>query len=535
MSATPGDEETGRDRGLAGRPPPRDRPRRSAGWGSRRSRAPPSGWPSPPMTPPAGPPRGAGPSACSLSIARSRRVALSVRPLHRPPRLPGLPPGRVALYSRSGHSRTLTSVSRRRLARDVDGKSVPDPALPGVTWSFRLRGGRLYIERRAPSNVEECVAEYAFGSGFHATTFVNVIDAATPAILEHRMTYFARDKSFGLTPGHEGISRSPGMDPLGGLPPPRDARFCFECHSTQVSTHDVLGIEEDRLIPNVSCERCHGPGRSHVEAARRGADGSELRLLFGPERGYTAQHVIELCGMCHRHPGKPGVGPLDPDNPRLARFQPVGVLQSRCFRESRGAFSCVTCHDPHARASTDRVAYNTTCRSCHSGEGYCASSIASERRYRTPRSRRPALPDRAGRRLRRLPHAPRRCRAGRPLCRPLDPGPTPRRSAGPSVISTRRQSGYRVEWRGRCGHAVLFERLAVDGDDRGVVGVAHDGHGRVPKTDRGRIRFLVFPHGRPDRRRPVGPGPRAHRPAARDEEARIRCPRSRFTDPAPGN
>ena len=179
------------------------------------------------------------------------------------------------------------------------------------------------------------MAEYAFGSGFHATTFVNVIDAATPAILEHRMTYFAKDKSFGLTPGHEGISRSPGMDPLGGLPPPRDARFCFECHSTQVSTHDVLGIEEDRLIPNVSCERCHGPGRSHVEAARRGADGSELRLLFGPERGYTAQHVIELCGMCHRHPGKPGVGPLDPDNARLARFQPVGVLQLRCFRESR--------------------------------------------------------------------------------------------------------------------------------------------------------------------------------------------------------
>jgi len=238
-------------------------------------------------------------------------------------------PGECALCSRSGHSRTLSSAARRRLAREVDGMSVPDPALPGVTWGYRFRDGRLYIARRAPSSVEECVAEYAFGSGSHAVTFVNVIDAAVPAILEHRMTYYAKTRSFGLTPGHEGVPRSPGMNPHGGLPPARDARFCFECHSTQVSTREDLGIEEEKLIPNVSCERCHGPGRAHVEAAHRGAAESELRLPFGPEHGYTAERAIALCGSCHRHPGKPGVGALDPENTHLARFQPVGILQSR--------------------------------------------------------------------------------------------------------------------------------------------------------------------------------------------------------------
>jgi hypothetical protein len=49
----------------------------------------------------------------------------------------------------------------------------------------------------------------------------------------------------------------------------------------------------------------------------------------------------------------------------LARFQPVGVIASRCFRESRGGFSCVTCHDPHARASSDRGSYLAVCGSCH--------------------------------------------------------------------------------------------------------------------------------------------------------------------------
>lgn len=276
-------------------------------------------------------------------------------------------PGECALHSRSGHARTLATAAKRRLAREVDGTVVPDPEYPGVSWQYRYRDGRLLVGRRSPAGVEEIVAEYAFGSGNHAVTFVNMVDPETPVILEHRMTYYTRTGTFGLTPGHETVPKPPGLTPLGGLPPPVDARSCFECHSTQVSTSKGLRIEEDRLIPGVSCERCHGPGRAHVEAARRGAPAAELRLPFGTERGYTAEQVVTLCGSCHRNPQKPGVGPLDPENPHLARFQPVGIIQSRCFRESRGGFSCVTCHDPHARASTDRAAYNATCRSCHAG------------------------------------------------------------------------------------------------------------------------------------------------------------------------
>ena len=38
--------------------------------------------------------------------------------------------------------------------------------------------------------------------------------------------------------------------------------------------------------------------------------------------------------------------------------------------EERGAFSCVTCHDPHARVSADRPAYDTVCLSCHTDPGH---------------------------------------------------------------------------------------------------------------------------------------------------------------------
>ncbi len=287
-------------------------------------------------------------------------------------------PGECALHSRSGHARTLSTAARRPLARQVDGVSVRDPEHSDVSWDYRFADDRLHVGRRTGSKVEDLVAEYAFGSGHHAVTFVNMIDAETPAILEHRMTYYAKTGTFGLTPGHDTEPRPPGLTPHGGVPPPADAWSCFACHSTQVATVSGMRIDEERLIPNVSCERCHGPARAHVEAAARGAPQSELGLPFGPERGFTADQVIGLCGMCHRHPGKAGVGPLDPDNPHLARFQPVGILQSRCYRESGGGFSCVTCHDPHARASSDRPAYNATCRSCHGGDSKDSGSSVGD-------------------------------------------------------------------------------------------------------------------------------------------------------------
>ena len=277
-------------------------------------------------------------------------------------------PGEFALYTRSGHAQTLNPPSRRAIARELDGKTIADPEHAEVSWSYQYRDGQLHIRREAQGKVEECIAEYAFGSGHHALTFVNVIDPKIPAILEHRITYYTSQHALGLTPGHSVQPRPPNLTSIGGVLPPSDSRKCFGCHTTQTSARDDQPIDEKTMIPNVSCERCHGPGRAHVEAARRGAGARELELPFGTDR-YTSDSLLLLCGTCHRHPSRSRPGQIRPDDPQLARFQPVGILESRCFRESGGAFSCVTCHDPHARASTDRASYLAVCLSCHSGGG----------------------------------------------------------------------------------------------------------------------------------------------------------------------
>ena len=58
-------------------------------------------------------------------------------------------------------------------------------------------------------------------------------------------------------------------------------------------------------------------------------------------------------------------GAIRLDNPALVRHQPVGLVQSACFKQSNRTLNCVTCHDPHARASSDRAGYEQVCLSCH--------------------------------------------------------------------------------------------------------------------------------------------------------------------------
>jgi predicted CXXCH cytochrome family protein len=246
--------------------------------------------------------------------------------------------------------------------------TVPDPEQPGVRWAYRYRNGRLEVSRTDGQRVKRWIVEYAFGSGHHATTFVNITDLVGPAILEHRLTFYTSDGVLAMTPGQRADLQIPGVKPYGREWYSTAARKCFGCHSTQLSARGEPVIDEATMIPSVACERCHGPGRSHVEAARQGAPAARLPMPFGAG-GWTAESQMTLCGTCHRHPSRARPSQIRADDPQLARFQPVGIMQSRCYRESGGTFSCTTCHDPHARANPDRGQYNSVCLQCHDDGG----------------------------------------------------------------------------------------------------------------------------------------------------------------------
>ena len=277
-------------------------------------------------------------------------------------------PAETAAHARSGHSKTLRAIARTPLPARLDGVKVADPERPDVTWGYAFRDGELSTERREADQVERFVIDYAFGSGHHATTLVSLTDRdpARPAMTEHRLTVFAHKELPDVTPGQSLAIDSEGNGPAGRRYSAENTLKCFECHTTFMSDVGPKALDRAAMIPNVDCERCHGPGRSHVEAARRGAEGAALALPFGPGRSSTVGQM-RMCGSCHRLPEMGDPSLIRTDNPVLARFQPVGLMQSACYRKSEGALSCTTCHDPHAATSIDLAAYETVCLSCHRG------------------------------------------------------------------------------------------------------------------------------------------------------------------------
>jgi len=280
-------------------------------------------------------------------------------------------PGESALQGRSGHGRTLRRAERSPIIAWLNGKSVSDPKYPDVRWSYQVRDKRLIVERTIGGRTESLALDYGLGSGKHGVTFVAIQGEKTeldPSGMEHRLSYLANSPRLAITPGQEGSPRvrhhgDTAESVAFGHPLGRDRlKECFGCHATLTSTVAPNRLETATLLPNVSCERCHGPGRDHVDAARRGE--TDLNMRMGHDRVQPWVEV-NLCGECHRLPRSVSFSSISPDNPGIVRFQGVGVSMSACYAKGLGGLRCTTCHDPHDRASSDHTHYEAACLSCH--------------------------------------------------------------------------------------------------------------------------------------------------------------------------
>ena len=275
--------------------------------------------------------------------------------------------GESARHARSGHARTLRPAGSLGLVRELNGLTVSDPERPNTSWRFTLRNEELSVDRIEAGKTEHFDMEYAFGSGRHAVTFVSLLDSEPrrPTSLEHRLTWFAHLGKPGLTPGQSLQGHAEGNTPHGRVHDSYNTLKCFGCHATVTSDRGPEVLDRTTMIPNIGCERCHGPAAAHVESARRGSSGPERALSVTAE-SWTAAEQMRACGECHRTAASLKPGDIRVDNPIIVRHQPVGLMQSACYSKSLGALSCVTCHDPHARTSKDPAAYLAVCLSCHS-------------------------------------------------------------------------------------------------------------------------------------------------------------------------
>jgi hypothetical protein len=273
-------------------------------------------------------------------------------------------PTEASQHASSGHSQTFHLAVAHPRIRMLDGTTHRDPEQAGVTWAYAVRNGQAFVDRIDAKGPQRLLIDYVFGSGQHTNTFVSVdaTDPTQPHALEHRLTYYAAEDALGVTPGQKVDQLEGQTTPTGRILDPNETVKCFGCHTSATSSRDRARVDLRSLIPNVTCERCHGSGAAHVEAVSRGR--RDLAILGGRSDS-TASQQMRRCGYCHRHPDRFEPAVIRIDNPEMVRHQPVGLMQTACYQKSQAGLSCTVCHDPHARTSTDVTGYVNACLTCH--------------------------------------------------------------------------------------------------------------------------------------------------------------------------
>ena len=82
--------------------------------------------------------------------------------------------------------------------------------------------------------------------------------------------------------------------------------------------------------------------------------------------GAPAATINAQCADCHIVGLKSQIEQA-PEDPQFVRSTGVTMSMSRCYTESNGGMSCLTCHDPHREAEHSAVFYEGKCLTCHSG------------------------------------------------------------------------------------------------------------------------------------------------------------------------
>ena len=259
-------------------------------------------------------------------------------------------------------------------------------------FEMRRRGDAVVFRRyqltadRKQVNVFEQTVDWILGSGHHARTYLY----ATPGgeLYQLPISWYTQIRAWRMAPGydradHDGVTRRVR----------HECMFCHNAYAGVAKSSESYWRPQTfpRELPEgIGCQRCHGPGARHAAIAVTGDLEKTKSSIVNPSR-LDARRRMDVCYECHMQPAvalfgvrrfgrdiysfRPGqlladyAPPIDTDE--KDRFEinhhPYRLEQSRCFRESAGKLTCLTCHNPHRKvAEKDRAAhYRAACMTCH--------------------------------------------------------------------------------------------------------------------------------------------------------------------------
>lgn len=211
---------------------------------------------------------------------------------------------------------------------------------------------------------------YSFGQGKAGQTY---IFRHNGELHETRVSFYKDRKGLDWTMGYQLSLPSSLYDAAGRALKGNEARECFACHSTAAIAG--LELQLDRLIPGITCEACHGPGRDHIAAmeAKRFDD----QRIFNPGKMETDEMAQEFCGSCH-HSVEQVLTNNKLQGLIRVRFQPYRLFTSRGHDPDDARLRCTTCHNPHEDPVQDPAFYDPKCLACHRTAASSKSATVAE-------------------------------------------------------------------------------------------------------------------------------------------------------------
>ena len=269
-------------------------------------------------------------------------------------------PRKAGRIERTRHARTFHH-GPGLLELPVPDHPLADPDDPKVKHTFSRNEGRIHVETRTSHNVYQVVVEYAFGTRDRYVTMVGRDDERTFRALRLSSYHAGGSVLWDRTSGD--VPESGGNEDVRGQRiQVRDGIVrCVYCHVTEFSQFREQRASLAAADAGIGCERCHGPGGNHLAAISAGfADAAIVNAGTA-----SAASIVAQCADCHIV-GLPADIRRAPDDPAFVRSSGLTLTFSRCYTESDGGMSCLTCHDPHRDDEGTAAFYEAKCLACHS-------------------------------------------------------------------------------------------------------------------------------------------------------------------------
>ncbi len=298
-------------------------------------------------------------------------------------------------YRKTGMGRSFSVLTAANVVEDYVHANTVFHQSSGLRYTMIERNGEFFQRRSQAgfdgkeTNVMEERIDYVIGSGNHSRSYLH--RAPDGQLIELPVSWYSEGSGYwAMSPGYDWKGQKDFRRAITGE--------CMFCHNGYPVGDAGLerSIFPEKLPQGIDCQRCHGPGRAHVEAAMSGHAAPEIlrSTIVNPGR-LSRERQLEVCMQCHlktsfHEPNEErafdrtvfSYRPGQPMENFKLYFEPAGrenddsfeidhaayrLRKSACFRNSQ--MTCLTCHDPHdiPRGQEAVAHYTEVCLSCHKG------------------------------------------------------------------------------------------------------------------------------------------------------------------------